>query len=140
MISISISGPQRNFTYHIRGPRPSQAEVGAGSSITCAINAPSEDPTFYMEIDGNTWDNLSTESPWREAMLTRTVYANDNGTFETAIEGFIDTFRAEHNNTHIRCSSDIYSGQIELYIQLSKSNQTGITVYYQDTWNLYSYC
>ena len=78
-----------------------------------------------MEINGQNWTELSDDNPWKEAKFEKRIEELENGTILTSIEGFIDTFRAEHDNTNITCSSDNYSGQIEMYIRLSKSNETG---------------
>ena len=116
---------------HIRGPKPQYAIVGEGSSITCAIAAPTVDQTFHMLINGIPLQNVTAKDPGskeaifaRDANFTREIYRLENGTVETAIAGFIEVFRVDHNMTEIKCLSEKYDSVISMNITLRPSNSS----------------
>ena len=75
-----------------------------------------------MLINGIGYDLLTTPSvaAWTEASFVRQFWGNNedpqNVTVETSIAGYIDSFRADHNNTNITCYSEKYQGRIEMEI------------------------
>ncbi|XP_063681602.1 uncharacterized protein LOC134816599 [Bolinopsis microptera] len=114
--------------YHIRGPKHQEAVVGGGSSITCSVANPEEDDTFMMEINGNSWDEL--EGVWTEAEFSKAVYDYENGTIETRIEGFVESFTKEHDMADIRCYSLKHKGEVSMTIKL----QDSLTLTADGTW------
>ena len=109
--------------YHIRGPgRHGEAVIGTGSSITCSVAAPEEDDTFEMEINGYIWNSDSLEGAWSEAGFSKSVYNYENGTIETRIEGFVESFTKEHDMTIIKCHSYKYEGEVDMTIKIQGMN------------------
>ena len=106
--------------FHIRVPQPGNVAVGDGSSITCAIAAPSSDPTFKMTINGVPFEDIEDGDTWgnREANFRKYEERHENGTVETVIAGFIDTFRQDHNMTEIRCFSESFEGNVSATLVL----------------------
>ena len=120
---MPFSSESNSTRIHIRGPKPSQAYVGEGSSITCAINAPDIDYSFEMYINGDRYNNLNRTSPWRVANFTWSAYRESNGTVTTAIEGFVDSFTKEHDRTRIDCRSEKYMKKDFIYIRIKGYDQ-----------------
>ncbi|KAL5253614.1 hypothetical protein ACHWQZ_G013415 [Mnemiopsis leidyi] len=112
--------------FHIRVPQPGNVAVGDGSSITCAIAAPSSDPTFKMTINGVPFEDIKDNDTWgnREANFRKYEERHENGTVETVIAGFIDTFRQDHNMTEIRCFSESFEGNVSATLVLRPVDAT----------------
>ena len=79
-----------------------------------------------MYVNADLSDAIPDISVWSNAQFMRTTYDLGNGTVETSIEGFVDEFTAEHNNTEIMCVSLKHNKQIsmEILIQPEGNNWT----------------
>jgi hypothetical protein len=110
--------------FHIRGPKPEEAMIGKGSSITCAISAPAVDDTFEMFLDGVAASKLSDRSYWKIANFKRYNYTSTNGTNHTVVAGYMEKFREQHNNTLVNCTSQRYQGHASMRIRLRPENST----------------
>ena len=72
-----------------------------------------------MTINGVPYNEIAAADTWgSEADFRRSEERLENGTVETAIAGFIDTFREDHNMTEIRCFSELFSGEISTTLLL----------------------
>ena len=86
-----------------------------------------------MLINGIGYDLLVGPSvaAWEGVDFKKEVRGNvedpQNVTVETSIAGFIDAFRAGHNNTNVTCYSEKYQGRVEMEIVFPNGNTNNST-------------
>ena len=71
-----------------------------------------------MFINNVNYTNLNTSSPWLAANFTKSVWREENGTITTAVEGFVDYYTMQHDQTDILCYSAKYQQGDSLWITI----------------------
>ena len=71
-----------------------------------------------MTINGDEWNGEALNESWSGAGFNFSDFDHENGTIETSIAGYIDSFTESDNMTEIRCFSKKYDGEISMTIEL----------------------